>query len=114
MDELYRIHSSFSSSCTAEDDDGGGFRFISEISKDEVMELESSDFLKAQISTHPLYPNLVSAYIECRKVPSFLFFSFLSIISICGIKLDIFFFCQKKKKKFNLERLERHQKWCHF
>ncbi|TKY52306.1 Homeobox protein knotted [Spatholobus suberectus] len=35
-------------------------------------EPESSDmsdrFVKTQIATHPLYPNLVSAYIECRKV----------------------------------------------
>lgn len=27
-----------------------------------------SDVVKAQIATHPLYPNLVSAYIQCRKV----------------------------------------------
>nr|GLL37388.1 homeobox protein knotted-1-like 1 isoform X1 [Ipomoea trifida] len=26
-----------------------------------------SDVVKAQIATHPLYPNLVSAYIQCRK-----------------------------------------------
>lgn len=81
MDELYRIHSSFSS-CTVDTDAGGGaaadhrnsqvgnlvpagFRFISE---NEVMGSEMSDFLKAQIANHPLYPNLISAYIECRKV----------------------------------------------
>ncbi|KAG4983360.1 hypothetical protein AAZX31_10G138200 [Glycine max] len=28
----------------------------------------SDRFIKSQIATHPLYPNLVSAYIECRKV----------------------------------------------
>ncbi|KAK9136693.1 hypothetical protein Sjap_007287 [Stephania japonica] len=28
----------------------------------------SEDIIKTQISTHPLYPNLVSAYIQCRKV----------------------------------------------
>ncbi|XP_010259300.1 PREDICTED: homeobox protein knotted-1-like 1 isoform X2 [Nelumbo nucifera] len=27
-----------------------------------------SDLIKAQIANHPRYPNLVSAYIECRKV----------------------------------------------
>ncbi|KAB2059300.1 hypothetical protein E1A91_A11G299700v1 [Gossypium mustelinum] len=27
-----------------------------------------SDLIKTQIATHPLYPNLVSAYIECQKV----------------------------------------------
>ncbi|KAG4907315.1 hypothetical protein JHK82_055978 [Glycine max] len=38
----------------------------------QLEEPESSDmsdrFIKTQIATHPLYPNLVSAYIECRKV----------------------------------------------
>ncbi|KAL2325590.1 hypothetical protein Fmac_024648 [Flemingia macrophylla] len=28
----------------------------------------SDHFIKTQIASHPLYPNLVSAYIECRKV----------------------------------------------
>ncbi|XP_020240439.1 homeobox protein knotted-1-like 1 [Cajanus cajan] len=28
----------------------------------------SDRFIKTQISTHPLFPNLVSAYIDCRKV----------------------------------------------
>nr|ADK26524.1 HERMIT-like protein 3 [Petunia x hybrida] len=30
--------------------------------------LEMSDLIKAQIANHPLYPNLVSAYLQCRKV----------------------------------------------
>ncbi|CAJ1977847.1 unnamed protein product [Sphenostylis stenocarpa] len=38
----------------------------------QLEEPESSNmsdrFIKTQIATHPLYPNLVSAYIECRKV----------------------------------------------
>ncbi|GFS38932.1 homeobox protein knotted-1-like 6 [Actinidia rufa] len=34
----------------------------------EVTGSEMSDLIKAQIANHPLYPNLVSAYIECRKV----------------------------------------------
>ncbi|KAK7278013.1 hypothetical protein RJT34_23034 [Clitoria ternatea] len=29
---------------------------------------QSDCFLKTQIATHPLYPNLLSAYIECQKV----------------------------------------------
>ncbi|CAH9145036.1 unnamed protein product [Cuscuta epithymum] len=33
-----------------------------------VDEMMVSDDVKAQIANHPLYPNLVSAYIQCRKV----------------------------------------------
>ncbi|KAJ0979912.1 hypothetical protein J5N97_015386 [Dioscorea zingiberensis] len=29
---------------------------------------KTSDLLKAQIASHPLYPSLLSAYIQCRKV----------------------------------------------
>ncbi|KAM0954479.1 putative transcription factor Homeodomain-TALE-KNOX family [Dioscorea sansibarensis] len=29
---------------------------------------KSSDLLKAQIASHPLYPSLLSSYIQCRKV----------------------------------------------
>ncbi|CAA2962402.1 homeobox knotted-1-like 1 isoform X1 [Olea europaea subsp. europaea] len=34
----------------------------------EATRFEMSDNFKAQIANHPLYPNLVSAYIACRKV----------------------------------------------
>ncbi|XP_010267996.1 PREDICTED: homeobox protein knotted-1-like 1 isoform X2 [Nelumbo nucifera] len=34
----------------------------------EICGSEMSDLIKAQIANHPRYPNLVSAYIECRKV----------------------------------------------
>ncbi|THG11087.1 hypothetical protein TEA_002618 [Camellia sinensis var. sinensis] len=34
----------------------------------EVGGLEMSDLIKDQIANHPLCPNLVSAYIQCRKV----------------------------------------------
>ncbi|CAA2997832.1 homeobox knotted-1-like 1 isoform X1 [Olea europaea subsp. europaea] len=34
----------------------------------EATRFEMSNNIKAQIANHPLYPNLVSAYIECRKV----------------------------------------------
>lgn len=33
-----------------------------------LSESEMTDLIKSQISNHPLYPNLVSAYINCRKV----------------------------------------------
>ena len=29
---------------------------------------DMSDLIKTQIASHPRYPNLVSAYIECQKV----------------------------------------------
>ncbi|XP_071932458.1 homeobox protein knotted-1-like 1 isoform X3 [Coffea arabica] len=80
MDELYRIHTSFS--CP----DGGAVEVGSmrgldrsspvenlvqfrpgENSHDEVIGSEMSDLLKIQIASHHLYPNLVSAYVECRK-----------------------------------------------
>ncbi|KAL6961735.1 hypothetical protein U1Q18_004320 [Sarracenia purpurea var. burkii] len=79
MDELYRLHSSISCS----DDVTGVGSFPTTVSglHDPVdnmlhfeateMELagsEMSDLIKAQIAIHPLYPDLVSAYIECRKV----------------------------------------------
>lgn len=80
MDELYRIHNSFS--CP-----NGGVLEVESMrwldhsspaenlvqfrpgeSSHEVFGSEMSDLLKAQIANHPLYPNLVSAYVQCRKV----------------------------------------------
>lgn len=64
----------------------------------EICTSEMSDLIKAQIASHPKYPNLVSAYIECRKVkrkqnkikgnpinPFFFlfFFGFICSISTC-------------------------------
>nr|AKC35106.1 knotted-like 6 protein [Primula vulgaris] len=63
MDELYRLHSSISSS-----DDLTINRLNGNIQFDTIIVREMSDLMKAQIASHPLYPNLVSAYIECRKV----------------------------------------------
>ncbi|KAL5700888.1 Homeobox protein knotted-1-like 10 [Ranunculus cassubicifolius] len=34
----------------------------------EISGSEMTDLIKAQIATHPLYPNLLSAYIECQKI----------------------------------------------
>lgn len=39
-----------------------------QVAETEVTESEMTDLIKTQISSHPLYPNLVSAYIECQKV----------------------------------------------
>ncbi|XP_028097641.1 homeobox protein knotted-1-like 1 [Camellia sinensis] len=82
MDELYRLHSSISFSDHDHDVSGVGdfpttlsglhgpvdnmLQF--EATEIEVGGSELSDLIKAQIANHPLYPNLVSAYIECRKV----------------------------------------------
>lgn len=34
----------------------------------ESSDSEMADFIKAQIASHPRYPNLLSAYIDCQKV----------------------------------------------
>ncbi|XP_030960234.1 homeobox protein knotted-1-like 1 isoform X1 [Quercus robur] len=39
-----------------------------QVAETGVTESEMTDLIKTQISNHPLYPNLVSAYIECQKV----------------------------------------------
>ncbi|KAK3034055.1 hypothetical protein RJ639_034280, partial [Escallonia herrerae] len=44
------------------------FRFRSVADHAEVSGSEMSDLIKAQIASHPLYPKLVSAYVQCRKV----------------------------------------------
>lgn len=53
----------------------------------ESVETEAgmSDLIKSQIVNHPRYPNLVSAYIECRKVASML-------LSPVAFKALFFFF----------------------
>ncbi|KAI3445423.1 hypothetical protein Pfo_002088 [Paulownia fortunei] len=85
MDELYRFHSSIS--CPVDSNFlGDGSSSIAGLSDHhnhqqlvltaaQVAEthevatgLEMSDIIKAQIANHPFYPNLLSAYIECRKV----------------------------------------------
>ncbi|KAF5948584.1 hypothetical protein HYC85_014541 [Camellia sinensis] len=82
MDELYRLYSSISFSDHDHDVSGVGdfpttlsglhgpvdnvLQF--EATEIEVDRSELSDLIKAQIANHPLYPNLVSEYIECRKV----------------------------------------------
>ncbi|KAH7865267.1 hypothetical protein Vadar_004411 [Vaccinium darrowii] len=83
MDELYRLHSSISFS---NDVNGignfpttmSGFHSqVDNMLRFEMVDMDAaaaaggsevSDLVKAQIASHPLYPNLVSAYIECRKV----------------------------------------------
>ncbi|XP_028077183.1 homeobox protein knotted-1-like 1 isoform X3 [Camellia sinensis] len=76
MDDLYCIHSSISCSDDVTGGVGnspttvqafdGAVQF--ETAEMEVGGLEMSDLIKDQIANHPLCPNLVSAYIQCRKV----------------------------------------------
>ncbi|PSS00221.1 Homeobox protein knotted-1-like [Actinidia chinensis var. chinensis] len=79
MDELYRLHSTIS--CLDDVSGVGTFSTnmsglhgpIGDMDRFETVGMEvagsgMSDLIKAQIANHPLYPNLVSAYIECRKV----------------------------------------------
>ncbi|KAI8555552.1 hypothetical protein RHMOL_Rhmol05G0181000 [Rhododendron molle] len=81
MDELYRLHSiSFSNDVTGignfpNNSMSAGFHgHVDNMLRFETVNMEVaagseiSDLVKAQIANHPLYPNLVSAYIECRKV----------------------------------------------
>lgn len=82
MDELYRLHSSisFSNDVTGignfpNNSMSAGFHGpVDNMLRFETVNMEVaagseiSDLVKAQIANHPLYPNLVSAYIECRKV----------------------------------------------
>lgn len=62
----------------------------------QLEEPESSDiserFIKTQIATHPLYPNLVSAYIECRKVMPLPYqLSFLSFFQLILVLLFVLY-----------------------
>lgn len=42
-----------------------------EAAEPEVGCSEITDLIKTQIANHPLYPNLVSAHLECQKVTVF-------------------------------------------
>ena len=80
MEDLYGLHSSFS--CSEDLTETGNITrtmntalygpvdnlFQYESAETEVTGSEMSDLIKTQIANHPLYPKLVSAYIECRKV----------------------------------------------
>lgn len=58
---------------------------------DDMLQLEAevttglnmSDMIKTQIVNHPLYPKLVSAYIECQKVCKFSCFLSCFYLSLC-------------------------------
>ena len=60
MEDLYSIHPGFSRGWAATAD-------ASEIRRGGGRS-DLTDLMKAQIATHPRYPSLLSAYIECRKV----------------------------------------------
>ncbi|URD87492.1 Homeobox protein knotted-1-like [Musa troglodytarum] len=71
MEDLYSIHPGILR--------GGDIPVIGSVSSCQVTNEASqvigggggsdlTDMIKAQIANHPLYPSLLSAYIECRKV----------------------------------------------
>lgn len=75
MDELYTFTSSSISypqqNLVLVDDD------------DDESHDHMSDLIKAQIANHPLYPSLLSAYIDCTKVRTY-------IIYTCKINTQLF------------------------
>lgn len=76
MDELYRVHYSSISSLHNNNNflgDGStthhqNMEYGSQIHDHDHGSMERSDVIKAQIANHPLYPTLLSSYIDCRKV----------------------------------------------
>lgn len=75
MEEFYRLNNPLISSFPNGEAIDGAMMV-----DDDMLQLESeattglnmSDMIKTQIVNHPLYPKLVSAYIECQKVCKFL------------------------------------------
>ncbi|KZV25835.1 homeobox protein knotted-1-like 1 [Dorcoceras hygrometricum] len=75
MDELYGFHCSVDVGFNG---DGNSIGVEQMVLTAQVAEIhggltsgitsEMSDIIKAQIAYHPLYPHLLSAYVECRKV----------------------------------------------
>lgn len=66
MDELSKLHSAIACSST------GGPTIINNTVDHQHSNNNKpttiSDLIKLQIANHPLYPNLLSAYLQCRKV----------------------------------------------
>lgn len=76
MEDLYSIHPGISRGAGELDGDHHHHRRrrrgvagdASEISGGSGGASDLNDMIKAQIASHPRYPSLVSAYIDCRKV----------------------------------------------
>lgn len=70
MDDFYRHDPSISCADSGNFDNLLRFEGDFEVRRNEteICASEMSDLIKAQIASHPKYPSLVSAYIECRKV----------------------------------------------
>ena len=64
MEDLYSIHPGISRVGGAASEASVAGVGVGGPSPSDLTEL-----MKAQISSHPRYPSLLSAYIECRKVP---------------------------------------------
>lgn len=78
MDEIYKFHYSFPTVDSCFFGDGSSSSYHHHHHQNQNMGayqthdhqglMEISDVIKAQIANHPLYPTLLSAYIDCRKV----------------------------------------------
>ncbi|XP_075478690.1 homeobox protein knotted-1-like 1 [Primulina tabacum] len=80
MDELYGFHSSVDTGFNGDvgniigvglsDRQNQQMVLAAEVAEIHggIRGIEMSDIIKAQIAYHPLYPDLLSAYVECRKV----------------------------------------------
>jgi hypothetical protein len=61
MEDLYSIHPGISRV-------GGASSEASVVAVGGPSPADLTELMKAQIASHPRYPSLLSAYIECRKV----------------------------------------------
>lgn len=125
MDDLFRLQHEGMSISGANAAAAAAIDFSRSVDNNNVYRFDStdagagtSDLIKSQIVSHPRYPSLVSAYIECRKVPSLLlspvafiaFFFFLTIrLLLSFFRGCLFYFLFLFPPPFC--RLERRQKW---
>ncbi|XP_038714866.1 homeobox protein knotted-1-like 1 [Tripterygium wilfordii] len=73
MEDLYNNGFDPTASCSSDIVRLDNFPASANFSSDNLVqfgahESDISDLIKTQIANHPRYPNLISAYIECRKV----------------------------------------------
>lgn len=119
MDDFYRLQHEGISISGANPIDFGRSVDNSNVYRFQSLETDAGvlDLIKSQIVSHPHYPRLLSAYIECRKVASMLLFPvtfmtffflvvFLFISLAPSLLFDCFFFSCS-----SFCRWERRQKW---
>lgn len=83
MEDLYSIHPGIARGAAAALHHGDS-------AGDQEGDLSLSEALKAQIASHPRYPSLLSAYVQCRKVPiQYIYLPFLSFFLSVSIHLSL-------------------------